>query len=50
MDDARMIQLQQIRERVAREAYQVDADAVATAILERLREGRAPVVTAERRA
>ena len=36
MDDGRRIQVDDIREQVARDAYRVDADAVAEALLRRL--------------
>jgi hypothetical protein len=41
MDQPRMMQVQEIRERIERDDYHVDAGAVAAAILDRLCDGRA---------
>lgn len=41
MDRTRMEQVQEIRERLERDDYRIDADAVAEAIMKRLCDGRA---------
>lgn len=42
MDAERMLKVQELRERVERAQYEVDAHATAAAIVERLLSGRAP--------